>query len=204
MSGNPPVAFRAPRLPPSRGRSSYESGALAQQSRQAAQGRNFLALRRRRRLRHRLRGPSRMGAQMSRAARPTRAARGYDGAWFKVRGHHLKYFPFCVICARMGRQVRGEHVDHIITVRENPLLRLDPRNLQTLCAKHHAMITAAFDSGDLRGACDEFGQPLDPRHPWAQISPEMAMETVNAPIVEKRFGPPGLGARLKRATVKRI
>lgn len=129
------------------------------------------------------------------------AERGYDKAYFRARAIHMKRHPWCEMCLRKGVWTRAAHCDHIETVRARPDLRLDPDNFQSLCGPHHDLITVAFDSGDLRGACDDNGMPLDPRHPWAQATPEAAMATVNRPF-EKMPAPPGLAARLKRRAVR--
>lgn len=67
------------------------------------------------------------------ANRASSADRGYDADWRKLRAEHLKRQPNCVICGKPGNTV-----DHIKRVRDFPELRLDPRNLQTLCASHHS------------------------------------------------------------------
>ncbi|WP_282125647.1 HNH endonuclease [Marinifilum flexuosum] len=43
----------------------------------------------------------------------------------------------CVYCLFEGKTRSGNVCDHIIPVRFNPDLKLDIRNLQCLCAKHH-------------------------------------------------------------------
>lgn len=76
------------------------------------------------------------------ATRPSAAARGYDAAWRKLRAEHLKRQPNCVVCGEPG-----DTVDHIKRVRDFPELRLDPRNLQTMCASHHSSTAQRQERG---------------------------------------------------------
>jgi 5-methylcytosine-specific restriction protein A len=69
--------------------------------------------------------------------RASASARGYDATWQRLRRMHLNANPWCVFCLEKGLVVEGEHVDHKLTIRERPDLRLDPENLQTLCAPCH-------------------------------------------------------------------
>lgn len=140
---------------------------------------------------------------MTRAPRSSAALRGYDKDWWRLRARHLRANPWCVWCMRQGKQVKGQHVDHIETIREAPLRRLDPMNLQTLCERHHGLLTDAFDSGDMRGACDDDGLPLDPTHPWAQTNAAQALANVNTRFMPQR-APPGLAAKLKMRAVRGV
>jgi len=76
------------------------------------------------------------------AARASSTDRGYDADWRKLRAAHLKRQPNCVICGKPGNTV-----DHIKRVRDFPELRLDPRNLQTLCASHHSSTVQRQERG---------------------------------------------------------
>ena len=76
------------------------------------------------------------------ASRPSAAARGYDAAWRKLRDEHLKRQPNCVACGKPG-----DTVDHIKRVRDFPELRLDPRNLQTVCASCHSSTVQRQERG---------------------------------------------------------
>jgi len=127
--------------------------------------------------------------------RRSRQARGYDRAWFKLRARHLHAFPLCRVCG-----AKGIAVDHIVRLRVAPHRRLDPTNLQTLCHHHHSLVTAAFDSERLRGACDESGSPLDPTHPWAT---SRAMQpALPTRLHDERTG--GVLAKLKQDWVRRF
>lgn len=117
-----------------------------------------------------------------------------DARWKRLAKRHLKAHPWCSV---VGCEERAFHVDHIETIEEAPHRRLDPTNLQGLCANHHNVVTAAYDSGTIRGACDANGSPLDPEHPWNQPSNRAATEAVNQPP----SADPQLAARLKRRFV---
>ncbi|PLU38048.1 hypothetical protein BMJ27_07470 [Sinorhizobium medicae] len=74
------------------------------------------------------------------AARPTAAARGYDGDWRAARAKHLARYPDCVEC--------GDHatlVDHVVSIRKAPHRRLDPTNFASMCPTCHGRKTAAVD-----------------------------------------------------------
>jgi hypothetical protein len=140
-------------------------------------------------------------AEKHRRPRGSMAERGYTKEYFKARARHMRDHPWCEMCAHKGVWTKAAHCDHNETIRARPDLRLDPSNFVSLCERHHDLLTAVFDTGDLRGAVDEAGYPLDPSHPWAQATPEAAMETVNKPFA-KRTPPPGLTAALKRRAVR--
>jgi len=76
------------------------------------------------------------------ARRASAAARGYDAAWRKLRAEHLRRQPNCVVCGRPGKVV-----DHIKPVRTYPELRLDPRNLQTMCVSCHSSVAQRQERG---------------------------------------------------------
>ena len=71
--------------------------------------------------------------------RPGSAARGYDAAWRKLRAVFLRQHPDCATprCGAMATDV-----DHIVSIRDRPDLRLDWGNLRSLCAPCHARRTA--------------------------------------------------------------
>jgi hypothetical protein len=98
--------------------------------------------------------------------------------WKRLRAKHLKRFPLCMV---EGCTAPATFVDHIETVKAAPHKRLDPANLNSLCAFHHGALTAAYDAHRLAGLCDEDGLPLDPMHPWKQESIAAAIDAVNAP-----------------------
>lgn len=69
--------------------------------------------------------------------RPHSRARGYDRTWERLRRMHLNEHPFCVFCERKGRVTVATVADHIQTIEEAPERRLDPTNIQSLCAPCH-------------------------------------------------------------------
>lgn len=75
-----------------------------------------------------------------RKRRGTAAARGYDADWKRLRNKYLIAHPLCAHCLRQGRKRMAVMVDHIVPLPEGE--RLDPANLQSLCASHHATKTA--------------------------------------------------------------
>jgi 5-methylcytosine-specific restriction enzyme A len=70
--------------------------------------------------------------------RGSQRARGYDVRWEHLRDRHRAAFPLCEVCARQGRIRPMRDVDHIVpfTSLADPR-RLDPANLQSLCAACH-------------------------------------------------------------------
>lgn len=78
------------------------------------------------------------------AARDAAIARNYDTQWRALRAAHRRDHPRCIVC---GVERRDNHVDHVRAHRGDDALRLDPRNLQTLCKQHHSGKTAKRDGG---------------------------------------------------------
>lgn len=83
------------------------------------------------------------------------AARGYDGAWVKLRDMFLagnemagiEPHPLCCRCGALGSKNNPIEVDHVIPISERPDLRLDPENLQAMCKSCHSRKTATEDGG---------------------------------------------------------
>lgn len=71
--------------------------------------------------------------------RPTAKARGYDGAWRKLRDDFLMVNP---ICCRVGCSKPATDADHIYSVATHPGLRLVWGNLRPFCHEHHSQRTA--------------------------------------------------------------
>lgn len=83
--------------------------------------------------------------------RQSRNKRGYDNNWYNLRGQHLSAFPLCVNpYNNPDCQKTASQVDHIVPFKsiDDPL-RLDARNLQSLCISCHAFKTAQ-DQADKR------------------------------------------------------
>ncbi|MFM0210756.1 HNH endonuclease signature motif containing protein [Paraburkholderia sediminicola] len=91
-----------------------------------------------------------------RAGKTSSSARGYGYDWQKFRAKHLAEHPHCVYCLRdLGMvgmspddviltcaerglpEPLGTIGDHITPHRGKESLRLDLRNIQTLCKPHH-------------------------------------------------------------------
>ena len=76
------------------------------------------------------------------AHRGSSSARGYDRDWQRVREAVLREEPLCRFCLAGGRVTPGFAVDHILSIRGRPDLRLTRSNLRTLCESHHNERTA--------------------------------------------------------------
>jgi 5-methylcytosine-specific restriction protein A len=71
------------------------------------------------------------------AERGTSAERGYDADWRALRKLFIAANPMCVLCGAPAK-----HVDHVLTIKQRPDLRLDPKNLRSLCHPCHSRHTA--------------------------------------------------------------
>ena len=102
--------------------------------------------------RHRPPGmPTREEAERRRKAlldqrRPPPDARGYDADWRRCRRLFLEKHPTCAMCG-----VKATEVDHIVSVRERPDLRLKWSNLRALDRGCHSRRTA-LDQGFARSS----------------------------------------------------
>lgn len=63
--------------------------------------------------------------------------RGYDWQWSKVRKTKLSINPLCEACLKKGIAKAADTVHHIVTVENDPALRLDFNNLVSLCRNCH-------------------------------------------------------------------
>lgn len=101
--------------------------------------------------------------------RGSSTSRGYDARWEKLRNHFIKLpceqcgdrpsatcqqcagsglaNAFCAECLASGRFQQTKEVDHIIPWLAKPALKMDRRNLQGLCSRHHSIKTRAEDYG---------------------------------------------------------
>lgn len=61
--------------------------------------------------------------------------------WQRCRDTYIKEHPLCERCLKKGIATPGEHVHHIIELDENnytnPMIALNPDNLETLCYECH-------------------------------------------------------------------
>jgi hypothetical protein len=117
----------------------------------------------------------------------------YDKQWIRLKNRYRKYNPVCEV---VGCFEASAQVDHILTVKARPDLRLSWNNLQALCHSHHAALTRAYDDGRLDGACDADGNSLDPNHPW-NLSTADGIAVAN----NHRKADPALKAKMKRQYV---
>jgi 5-methylcytosine-specific restriction endonuclease McrA len=78
--------------------------------------------------------------------RPSARERGYDKDWYRFRDAFLTAFPRC---CHPGCAERATEVDHIISVRDRPDLRLSQSNCRPFCKPHHSKRTAS-DQGFAR------------------------------------------------------
>ncbi len=84
--------------------------------------------------------------------------------WRRLRAVVLQREPTCRMCRELGKTTLATVVDHIKPRREGG--GDEPENLQSLCATCHNGAKASYEAtGKMRG-CNEFGEPLDLRHPW--------------------------------------
>lgn len=65
--------------------------------------------------------------------------RGYDGEWRRLRARFLSVHPDC---EHPGCREQAREVDHVLSVRTHPHLRLEWSNLRALCKPHHSQRTA--------------------------------------------------------------
>jgi 5-methylcytosine-specific restriction endonuclease McrA len=73
-------------------------------------------------------------------------------------------------CARCKafRPGKGElHVHHKMPVAKSKSMALERLNFEVLCPGCHNIVEPRTGSR-ISAACDDFGRPLDPNHPWFQ------------------------------------
>lgn len=86
--------------------------------------------------------------------------------WRELRKAHLSEHPLCEMCAKQGKVVIANTVDHIRPHKGNIDLMYDPNNLQSLDAACHSMHKQRQEkSGHLVGH-DASGYPTDPWSHW--------------------------------------
>jgi len=72
----------------------------------------------------------------------TTTERGYGGDWQRVRARCLRHNPLCHDCSESGRVTIAKEVHHVKKIKDRPDLRLDERNLMTLCKRCHEVRSA--------------------------------------------------------------
>ncbi len=73
--------------------------------------------------------------------RGSSTARGYDKDWRRFRTQMLIEQPLCVDCEANGRITAACEVHHIVKLRTDPSLRLEPSNVMCLCKSCHSRRT---------------------------------------------------------------
>jgi len=61
--------------------------------------------------------------------------------WRELRKFHLRKEPLCMDCLTEDKVTAGWAVDHVISIKDAPHLRLSGKNLRTLCRSHHSKKT---------------------------------------------------------------
>lgn len=84
--------------------------------------------------------------------RPNSADRGYDAEWRAFRAAYLRDHPQCT---EPGCTEPATEVDHILSVKQRPDLRLKRFNCRSFCKPHHSRRTAR-DQAFGRGASQTF------------------------------------------------
>ena len=79
----------------------------------------------------------------------TTAERGYGGRWQRLSRQFLRQPEnvLCRMCAKEGRTVQAQVVDHIVPHRGDQALFWDPANWQPLCKPHHSRDKQAEERG---------------------------------------------------------
>ncbi len=72
----------------------------------------------------------------------TACRRGYDRQWRNLRAWFLKTTPYCQDCDDRDIATLATEVHHKVKIADRPDLRLDPRNLRSLCKTCHSRRTA--------------------------------------------------------------
>lgn len=71
----------------------------------------------------------------------------YSTAWKKIRAHHLRSQPLCVMCKKEGVFTAANVVDHIQDHKGDLGMFYDRNNLQSLCTRHHNIKTCQTAGG---------------------------------------------------------
>ena len=74
--------------------------------------------------------------------RGTASQRGYDKDWRRFRRQMLAERPLCQDCEATGQTTAAAEVHHILKLRDNYDLRLEPTNVMCLCKACHSRRTA--------------------------------------------------------------
>ena len=109
-------------------------------------------------------------ARVDRDRRGTPDEQGYTHEWRRARRRFLNSHPLCVMCARRGRIVPANVVDHIIPHHRDPVLFWDVANWQALCAPCHNGPKRRQENAERRvqGIC---GGDAAPRKSVTRVAP---------------------------------
>ena len=95
------------------------------------------------------------------SSRGSACSRGYDGTWKALREAKLQQDPWCAHCLAQDKHTPASEVDHIRPFKgKGDPLRLDWRNLQSLCKPCHSRKTAKDKQS---GATDRPATMIDDR-----------------------------------------
>ena len=93
--------------------------------------------------------------------------RMYDSVrWRKARRMWLAAHPVCAMCARQGRTIAANTVDHIRPHDDDYDKFWDMDNWQSLCSTCHNSIKQQQERHCHSQAADINGLPIDSGHPW--------------------------------------
>lgn len=79
--------------------------------------------------------------------RPSAAERGYDQDWFRLAATIKRERPWCEDCTERGISTKTAVVDHVLSIKRRPDLRLARANLRALCKLCHNAKTIRVDGG---------------------------------------------------------
>ena len=72
----------------------------------------------------------------------TTTDRGYGWDWQQFRTQYLREYPLCMDCQAEDRVAAATEVHHLIKIRDNRAMKLEPDNCMALCDRHHNERTA--------------------------------------------------------------
>ena len=84
--------------------------------------------------------------------------------WQRLRAQYLAKHVLCERCLAKGKTTLAREVHHVQRCHDDPVLQMDPNNLEALCQPCHAPLT----NDDRRGysrEMDSDGYYVDPNHP---------------------------------------
>ncbi len=88
----------------------------------------------------------------------------WTARWRAVRAAQLKAEPWCKFCLQAGEHMSATVCDHVERHNGDPV-RFWSGPFQSLCKTHHDSSKQQAERRGYSGAVDEFGWPIDERHP---------------------------------------